>query len=278
MTTPHVGTISGRVVLRVVDFAARRGHDPGVLCRSVGLHLDKLKEPDSRVPYGVAEDLGERAAAAMDDENFGLHLAQGVGEAFTYDAGALMLMASSSVRVGLERMVRFQRYWGDGERTRLVPAQRGLAVRYALPGPPRPSRRHSDECALAEIVVGLRVLTASDVAPRAVRFRHPKPRDTSEHDALFRCAPVFGADHTEVELDDAILDLALPHANAAYCAIFEAQVERALASLPDGSGMTAEVRAAARATLAGGECTLAGTARILGTSARTMQRRLREPA
>jgi AraC-like DNA-binding protein len=32
---------------------------------------------------------------------------------------------------------------------------------------------------------------------------------------------------------------------------------------------------AARAALAGGECTLAGTARVLGVSVRTLQRRLR---
>ncbi len=277
--TTDPGSISTRAVVRVVDFVARRGHDPEAFCRSAGVAHATLRDEAARVPYAVAVALGERAAAMLGDEHFGLHLAQDVGSAFTFDAGALMLMASASVRAGLQRLARLQRYWGDGERTRLLRARRGLVVRYAAPLPPSTARRHSDECAAGEIVVGLRVLTGRDtVAPRAVRFRHASPRDTSEHRALFRCPVAFAAPHTEVELDDAVLDLPLPQANAAYCAIFEGQVERALAKLDErgSTGVSTGVREAARATLAGGECSLAGTARVLGISTRTLQRRLRE--
>jgi AraC-like DNA-binding protein len=63
-------------------------------------------------------------------------------------------------------------------------------------------------------------------------------------------------------------------ANDAYCAIFQQQVDRALARLPRNSGTADAVRSAARAALAGGSCSLEGTARVLGMSARTLQRRL----
>jgi AraC-like DNA-binding protein len=172
-------------------------------------------------------------------------------------------------------MERYQRYWGDGERSKLVPVRGGMVVRFALPGLSTRSRRHSDECALAEIAIGVRVLSAQDVAPRAVRFRHEAPRDVREHEALFRCPIAFGAAHTEIEFDDAALDTTMQHANEAYRAIFEQQVERALARLPRESGTAESVRAAAHAALAGGQCTVAGTARALGLSVRTMQRRLR---
>lgn len=129
---------------------------------------------------------------------------------------------------------------------------------------------------VAEIVTGIRLLSASEVSPRVVRFSHPPPGDLGEHRALLRCPLEFGAEHTEIELDDATLDTPLPLASEAYCAVFERQVERALERLPCESGSPDDVRAAARATLAGGECSLASTARALGTSARTLQRRLRE--
>jgi AraC-like DNA-binding protein len=270
------GNISARVLLRVVDFAAARGHDPEALCRAVGLSLGALREQDARVPYGVAEILGEHASALTGDPNIGLHLAQDVRDPHMYDAGVLMMMASPSIRAGLERMAQYQRYWGDGQRCTLVPARGATRVRYQLPGPAARSRRHADECAIAEIVIGVRALSSHDVAPRAVRFRHPAPDDTREHAALFRCPLEFDAPHTEVELDDAVLDLPMRHANDAYCAIFQEQVERALARLPGERGVAADVRAAAKAALAGGECTLAGTARALGVSGRTLQRRLHE--
>src|SRR3954469_21359817 len=114
--TPREGGISARVLVRVADFVAARGHDVDALCRSVGLSRRVLQEPEARVPYDVAERLGERAAELTGQANFGLHLAQDVRDPHRLDAGALLLMASPSIRAALERMARYQRYWGDGDR------------------------------------------------------------------------------------------------------------------------------------------------------------------
>jgi AraC-like DNA-binding protein len=261
--------------LRVIAFVAARGHDPDALCRRAGLHLPALKEDGARVPYVVAEKLGELAADTTQDPNIGLHLAADVLDARNFDTGLLLLMASPTVRVVLQRMTRYQRYWGDGERSKLLPTGNGLAVRYTLLASTARGRRHIDECAMAEIVLGLRSLTGQDLRPRLVRFRHAAPVDRREHDALFRCSLEFGALHTEVLLDDAVLDVALPQANDVYASIFQQQVEQAIDRLPRGRAMAMEVRAVARAALAGGACTLAATARLLGVTARTLQRRLR---
>jgi AraC-like DNA-binding protein len=270
------GTISARVVVRIVDFVAARGHDAEALCRASGASLQTLRAVDARVPYGVAEALGRRATEITRDPNIGLHLAQDVRDTRVYDAGLLMLMASPSLRAGLEWVERHQRYWGDGERYSLVPVPGGTVVRFALHDAEGDYQRHADECAMAEIAVGARALSARDVLPRAVRFRHASPADTSEHVTVFGCVPEFGAPHTEIELDDEVLDAPLPHANAAFRAIFQAQVDRALAALPARSGMAAPVRAAVQAALVGGQCSLARTASVLGVSVRTLQRRLRD--
>lgn len=269
------GTISARMAVRVVDFAARRGHDPEALCRDVGLSLRALRDPEGRVPYALAEALGERALELTADANFGLHLAQDVGDVSAYDAGVLMLMASPTVRVALERMERHQRYWGDGERSTLLPVPGGLVVRYVLASNTPGAQRHADECALAEVTLGVRMLAAAQVVPRVARFRHASPRDTREHEALFGCRLEFGASCTEIVFDDAALDLTLRHANAAYCDIFQKQVERALARLPPRTRVSAAAREAARFALTAGQCNLAATARALGIGTRTLQRRLR---
>ncbi|HVW29116.1 MAG TPA: AraC family transcriptional regulator [Polyangiaceae bacterium] len=269
-------TLSGRVAVRVVDFVAARGHDPEALCRSVGLSLESLRAEGSRVPYAVVRELGERASELARDPNLGLHLAQDVRDTSVYDAGLLMLMSSPCVRTGLERMTEYQRYWGDGERVKLFGVPGGASVRLMNEGTADDYQRQSDECAMAEIVVGFRAISGRDVVPRAVRFRHPAPADVREHQTLFRCELRFAAPHTELELADGDLDAPLPHANEIYSAIFQGQVERALARLPKATATAKDVRAAAQAALASGRCTLAGTARALGTSERTLQRRLQE--
>lgn len=273
-TPPRLeGALSARLLLRVVAYAEARGVDPRALCRGAGLSLELLSSPEARVPYAAAEALGLRAAALAQDSNFGLHLAQTVGDREHLDAGLLLVMASPTVRAGLERVVRYQRFWGDGERTSLHPDPLGLCVRYSMRSSPE-GRRHADECAAAEFVLGLRQLTGTELSPAQVRFAHPAPADTTEHEALFRAPLRWSAPHTEVLLTEPQLALPMPQANETYAGIFEAQVQRALASLPAEAGLRAEVREAARAALLGGECTLERTARALRLHPRALQRQL----
>lgn len=270
----RAGAIAGRLVVRIVDFAAARGHDAEALCREHGLVLEQLREPTSRVPYAVVETLGMRVLELTADDYLGLHLAQDVRDAPTFDAGVLLMMSSRTLRDALQRMERYQNYWGDGARYALVASARGMAVRLLQRDPLSVYQRHSEECALAEIVLGARRLTADpQLTPLAVRFRHAALADARELHALFGLMPAFGASHCEIELAHATLDTALPQANEAFRLFFQEQVERALTQL-GRSGLAADVRATAHATLASGQCSMTETARTLGISARTLQRRL----
>jgi AraC-like DNA-binding protein len=264
------------MVLRVVEYCRARGHDAEALCQAAGVSLLSLAAPDVRVSYLTAQRIGERALALTNDENFGLRLAQDVGDSQHYDAGLLLLMASPTVGSALERMVAHQRYWGDGERASLQPARNGRTLRYVLGGATGDYARHSYECALAEVALGVRALSGQELGPRVVRFCHPPPKDTSEHARVFRCAIEFARPHAEIEFDQAVLDARMRHANQKFCEVFEQQVQRALERLSSPKSASDSVREMARAALSGGACTLSGTAAALGVGARTLQRRLRE--
>jgi len=271
----RAGAIAGHILVRVVDFAAARGHDAEQLCREHGLVLAQLRDASTRVPYALAEQLAMRVLALTADPNLGLHLAHDVRDAPTLDAGVLLMMSSPTLRDALQRMERYQSFWADGARFALLPVERGAVVRYMFFEPLSVYQRHSDECALAEIVLGARRLTGQDdLTPAAVRFRHAAPADVREHHALFRAPLQFDAEHCEIELRSESLSAPLPQANETFRLFFQAQVERALAQLPGGSGLAADVRAAAQAALASGQCSMAETAHALGISTRTLQRRL----
>ena len=274
------GTLAAHMLLRVVEFCRRRGHDGEALCGAVGLSLAFLSEPEARVPYVAVASLTERALELTGDVNFGLHLAQDVQDTANFDLGMLLLMASPTLGTALERFTTNQRYWGDGQRMTMTFGAEGAVLRYVLPGTHGSESaqsayaRHSNECALAEVVLGARALTGQSLAPQLVRFSHPMPASTAEHEQVFACPLEFGAPHTELSLDEAALNTKMPHANTAFLSIFEEQMARALARLPELASTSDSVRTAARAALAGGNCTLDGTARALGVSTRTLQRRL----
>lgn len=267
-------TMAARVLLRVVARCRAQGHDAEALCRSAGTSLAALMAEDARVDYAVAARLGERALALTGDPDFGLELARDVSDTRNYDAGLLLMMASPSVRVAIERALDRQRYWGDGERLTRAHFPAGLALRYRLPLGEGSYARHADECALAELALGVRALSGLPLYPSAVSFRHTRPARLVVHHELFGCALTFGAPHTEIAFCDAVLDTPLPHANAAFAAIFAERVERAVSALPVAGSAREHVRSVARTALASGVCDLGRTARALRTSERTLQRRL----
>jgi AraC-like DNA-binding protein len=272
---PSSPSTAGRILAQIADYVQSQGYDAEDLCRRAGLQLSALRAPDAFVPLVQAERFGLDAVALTGDSHFGLHLAQVAGDPGAFDPGLLMMMASASLGEALSRMERYQRYWGDGPVFWVLPDETGVWIRYAQPGALGAYQRHSDECALAKVVLGMRALTGLPVAAKVVHFRHRAPADTGPHEALFSCPIAFDADHTQLALPHALLDVQLPHANQAYCAIFEQQVARTLARLPGKSGLSGDVRAAAQATLSSGDCTLASAAKRLGMSERTLQRRLR---
>ncbi|MBL8677894.1 MAG: AraC family transcriptional regulator [Myxococcales bacterium] len=279
MSEGSVGAISAAVLSRVVDYVGAKGGDAEALCRSVGVSPNTLRTPGARVPYELAEALGVRAQKLLDDPRFGLHLGQFTNESSeTFDdAGVLAIMASATVAEAIERLERFQRLWGDGNRARIAILDNGGA-RYTWTSPVSSpeSRRHADECAMAEVVVGLRAVVSPSLAPERVRFAHSALDDVSEHEAFFRCPIAWSAEETSLELSPEVMASPMPHANAAFCRIFERQIERALARLPIAPALVDSVRAVARATLGTGHCTLEHTARALKTSPRTLQRRLHD--
>jgi Arabinose-binding domain of AraC transcription regulator, N-term len=84
--------------------------------------------------HAAVAQLGEIALEVTGDDNFGLHLAMDVRDVGNFDAGALLLMTSPTVRVALERMVAHQRYWGEGDRATLLAGRGGVTIRYVLKG------------------------------------------------------------------------------------------------------------------------------------------------
>ncbi len=269
-------TLSARVLLRAIDYVASLGHTPESLCQAMGLSLQALRAPDARVPATVVEALAAHAARITGDANFGLHLGLSVSGALEDDPGVLLLMACANARDALHLLVRVQRHWSDVDRASIVPDVGGLRLRYAFPCLGAAAQRHTDECAFAELVVSLRAFTATSLAPREVTFRHARPADTREHEALFRAPLRFEAEHSEIALSDASLDLPFTRASPTWKAVFERQVLRSIERTRAGETFVAQTRAAVEAALLGGDVSLGFVARLAGLSARTLQRRLRD--
>jgi hypothetical protein len=114
-SAPAAGpTMWARVAARIAAFAEAAGAPRRELLAASSLSEGDLKDPDGRVPLEAVYELVERATRATGDDCFGLHFALGV-TVKDLDALGFLVAASATLGEALDRIVRYQRLWNDGE-------------------------------------------------------------------------------------------------------------------------------------------------------------------
>ena len=266
-------TLSAAMVLRLVRLLERRGAPVESLLAAAGIAAATLETEGARIGYPAADRLLEAAAAELGAAELGLELAlTRIDE--SYGAPGLLLLTAPTFRTGLERAFVYQRLWGDGERFRLRASAGDAVVSFRHAGSSRLAAAVTAECALVEIVEGLRALVERDASPRAVEFAHEPLGDVSALVAHFGVTPRFGATETHVVLPADLIDRPLHALRDLLSDAFERQAARAIALLPRRDSIASRVRPLLMGE-AGVVRSLADVAAAMRMSPRTLQRRLR---
>jgi AraC-like DNA-binding protein len=109
-----------------------------------------------------------------------------------------------------------------------------------------------------------------------VWFRHAGFGPAEEYRAVLECPVRFQSERSGIVFEDAALDAPRAGSDPRLAGFLQAHAEVLLAKLPDDATFAEQVRAALVAELREGEPDVAKVARRLGTSARSLQRRLQE--
>lgn len=266
--------------IAVVAAAQRDGSSPPEVCARAGIDPARLGRPDVRVPHD--ELCRCWTALAVGDDAFGLRVA-GLVDAAPQSLVEYVLASAGDVRGAMRAFVRFQRLIHDASAHRLEegPAHAtfhfGLAPGYALP-------LVVWDYLAATLVLRFRRATGQGADPTEVRLPRPPFQDEAQAQAVFRAPVRYGAPHAEVRYPRAFLDASMATTDPTLHALLTQQLERAL-GLPVGehrvlpraeADLIALVRREVRTALPRGDAELAKVARALGTSARSLQRRLGE--
>jgi AraC-like DNA-binding protein len=126
------------------------------------------------------------------------------------------------------------------------------------------------------MLASIRQMTQRRLVPRRIAFRHAAPSDVSAHRELLGCAPEFESTFDGFEADRAWLTEPVRGKNPKLRAYFEKQCEQARQAFSDDPAFAALVRQRLAARMEGGAPSMAEVARVLGTSQRSLHRRLSE--
>jgi AraC-like DNA-binding protein len=264
---------------------------PAFLARlaALGVDLDPLvrrfhlPEPseglrDLEVPLSVVRELPVVAEELLGDPYAGLHVAEWLPRG-AYGLIEFIVRSARDLRDAAGRLVRHHALFNDLTELLLEDRPGELVLLHRIPGEPACVGRHGNELVLAMMVRVLREsLGRERWTPLRVTFAHPPPPDVGPLKEYFGVERVeFDRGHNElaVSLDDAALPLTT--ADAALLAVLDEQAMRLIASRPgDGDAFWSLLREHLRVSLRDGAPRLEAAAEALGTSARTLQRRLEE--
>lgn len=270
MTASTVLTVSSRALL---DACEALGIDTEALLLAAGLTRAEVRDPDGRIAVEKMTALWREAHARAGDPDLALHAA----EALPFGAYAVFdFLARTSDNIGAA-LERISRYFPLINSIVELPIERtGDHVRLDMVdrrGPGKLPRAYA-EYTLAAIVLRTRLAAGIDFPLVRVELAYDAPADHREHTRIFGCPVSFNTARTGIVLAREVADLRLERADSGLAAVLERHAQMLIAQLPQVSDAIAHVRATIQAELKGGDASLANVARKLGTSRRSLQRRL----
>ncbi len=248
--------------------------DRAALLRSVGIDPDGPVDPARMLPDDAYYAFFERAARA-DPDGTALPLRVGASmRADEYGAFGLAWKSAPSLRGSYERAERYARVLTSVTRYELHEAGPEVQMLLHREGERRLGLRLSNEASIASIMAISQQVTTARFQPSAVHFKHPAPESVAGHRAHFGCPVHFASDIDALCVPREQLREPNRLGDPAIARFFDAHLEAELSGLGDDASLEQRVRIQVAQCLSEGIPAISDIAGRLGTSARTLQRRL----
>lgn len=234
--------------------------------------LDRLDDPDGRVPDASLDLAWSTAVELTGDEAIGIHLAESI-ERGAFDLVEYAFRSSPSVAAGLTRLARYGRVISDRLSARVEATDSGLQfiIRDAVSAPIHAARV---EFAVALFLKFAREASGTRIRPLHTSFAHAAPRDTSDHRRFFQGPVQFSAGVYSLLLDAADAQRALLSADPALAEIIRKRLDKALEGREHADSVAGRVRRVLLDRMGQRDVTASTVASELGVSRRTLTRRL----
>jgi AraC-like DNA-binding protein len=246
-------TIAATVVARIIDVGIARGVPEDLLVTIIGRPRSQLTD-GARVAITAVYELFAVCLQQTNDASFPLRVASAVTTE-DYSVLGFALMTSVDVTDAFDRLVRYGHMISDSGSWSARDTKGGIEIAWNRAGRRTLGHRAANECALAELLGGMRRSYGRSLAPVRVSFRHPAPVSSKEHQKYFAAAISWGADKDCLVFGRQILQFRAAGENSAMSQFFgklladhqrvDTCVERVkqtlLRSLPSGLPSAGEV-------------------------------------
>jgi AraC-like DNA-binding protein len=251
------------------------GKDVKAVLSKAGLRLEEADDPTARLEVRTQIKILELAAEELRDDFLGFHLARSFD---LREIGLVYYVMASSEQLAdaLRNAERYSRINTDGARLRFkLDGTAGIAIDYV--NVDRDSDRHQTEFWLVTLMRICRQLTDSRIAARRLKLRHSRAGSPMEFKSFFGIDVEFDADADEIIFPASIASLPIVGRDTYLNRLLRRYAEEALAREPKlRASNHSRVERIIPQLLPHGRAEISEVARQLGTSSRTLSRKLRD--
>jgi AraC-like DNA-binding protein len=256
-------------VLRVyIEAMGRLGYTVEPQLAVVGVDRSALeRDPDARVPCAIWLPIFQRELQKRPVKNFLLKAAAAIPVG-SFPLLDYLMVTSDSVGAAVGQL---QRYLGLVDKPHVITIdEREDPIRVAFESRDGIA---SDEFGIALIMLRLREEAGECFRASYVNYRHV-PEDIAELEEIFGCPVRGGAAWTGIALSRLVWNVPLRRRDPILANLLRQQADEAIARLPTTDDLLFDVRRALASRVAGGDTRIQSVARSLGTSVRSLQRRV----
>jgi len=238
-----------------------------------GFDAERLDVQDARLELEEFDALVEVALDLTGEPSLGLRMGSET-YSITYGVAATVVAHATTLRDAVDALLRYQRLLSDHAGMELKDDGRRATLAYQVDVGPSRCRKFRAEVWVAGSDRLVRYFS-SGKTPLAACFEYEAPPDLGEYERLFEGRARFGREFTGVVFDRELLSVVQLNHDSDFHATLAAQAERRVARLVSGTSFAERVRVH---IVEGhrGRRDMASTARALGTSVRSLRRRLAE--
>lgn len=237
-----------------------------------------LHTSDKMVPLHTIEAMLSTVERHYDEPLFGLHMAPQI-QSDTFAATRQLLRGCSTWADVLDALVRDEGLLGQLGRTSVVRSAGRVEVRWeCLVGSPS-LRRHAGEYVMGTLVMLARWLAPGMAFPSTVHFTHARPgrpERVREYFAFFQCPVHFEQPHVSLTVPVTLLPMRLPGSDLVIHNLLGKPASPAASLDLAPPSFTDDVERLLKALILTGSPNKEAVALQLGTSTRSLHRRLQE--
>jgi AraC-like DNA-binding protein len=268
------GTVNAKVVRATLGVAAALRLDARALAEARGL-AEALTDVDARFPHSAWLGLWQDIMARTGSESLGIDAAERLPWGH-WDVIDYLIGTSDNLGMALRRFERYFALVSTSVTHTLEPHEDTVHL----------VRRYAPECqtrllapsefAFASVVVRMRMVLGFRWCPLAVHFACPAPSTDAAQRRFFGCSVDFEADTSAIVIESSALALPTKNPDPELSFILQRHADMLVGQLGTEADLVGRARRVILNGLRDAEVSVTHTARRLGMSSRTLQRRLQE--